>query len=139
MEEDTSVFWKFVHVVAAQLNDRPCSQKQREGKESNPIHHCKHLSLGSFKVASGNLKGNIKRKQNRCKYCRLRMKLAGEKGLSPHTCFGCSFHEGAVCRKYNCWQRHLAEVHVIWLRRTSNKTMMSLSSMLFLPSLCFRM
>ena len=111
MEDDASVFWKFVHVVSAQLDDRPWSEKQREGEESNPIHHCKHLSLGTFKVLSGNLKGNIKRKQMRCKYCRLRMKLAGEKGRSPHTCFGCSFHEVAVCKKYNCWQRHLAEVH----------------------------
>ena len=111
MEGDSSVFWKFVHVVSAQLDDRPWSEKQREGEESNPIHHCKHLSLGTFKVLSGNLKGNIKRKQMRCKYCRLRMKLAGEKGRSPHTCFGCSFHEVAVCKKYNCWQRHLAEVH----------------------------
>jgi hypothetical protein len=111
MEEDTSVFFKFVHVVTAQLDDRPWSEKEREGEEANPTHHCKHLSLGSFKVMSGNLKGNIKRKQNRCKYCRLRMKLAGEKGRSPHTCFGCSFHGVAVCKKYNCWQRHLAEVH----------------------------
>ena len=66
MENDTSVFFKFVHVVAALLDDRPWSEKQREGEEANPIHHCKHLSLGSFKVRSGNLKGNIKRKQNRC-------------------------------------------------------------------------
>jgi hypothetical protein len=111
MDDETSIFWKFVHVVSGQLDDRPWSEKQREGEDSNPIHHCKHLSLGSFKVASGNLKGNLKRKQNRCKYCRIRMALAGEKGRSPHTCFGCSFHNVAVCKKYNCWQRHLADVH----------------------------
>jgi hypothetical protein len=30
--------------------------------------------------------------------------------VSPPTCFCCSFHDIAVCRKYNCWERHLAEV-----------------------------
>ncbi len=38
------------------------------------------------------------------------MQLAGEKGRSPHTCFGCSFHEVAVWKKFNSWERHLAEV-----------------------------
>jgi hypothetical protein len=29
MDESTSVFWKFVHVVSAQLDDRPWFEKQR--------------------------------------------------------------------------------------------------------------
>ena len=110
MDDETSVFWRFVHVVTAQLDDRPWSQKQREGEDLHPTHHCKHLPLGLFRVKTGNLKGNLKSKQGRCKYCRIRMHLAGEKGRSPHTCFGCSYHEVAVCKKFNCWQRHLAEV-----------------------------
>ncbi len=66
MDDESSVFWKFVHVVTAQLDDRPWSEKQREGGEdSHPAHHCKHLPLGLFRVKTGNLKGNLKSKQNR--------------------------------------------------------------------------
>ena len=39
-----------------------------------------------------------------------RKRKAKETGVSPPTCFQCSFHEVAVCRKHNCWERHLAEV-----------------------------
>ena len=28
----------------------------------------------------------------------------------PPTCFGCSHHGLAICKKFNCWQRHLADV-----------------------------
>ena len=33
-----------------------------------------------------------------------------EMGRAPPTCFECSFHKVAVCKKFNCWSRHLAEV-----------------------------
>ena len=110
MDDSESIFCKFMHVVTGQLDNRPWSERNREGEDNNPIHHCKHLPLGTFTVASGNLKGTIKRKQNRCKYCKIRMKMRGQTGRSPHTTFGCSFHEVAVCKKFNCWDRHLAEV-----------------------------
>ena len=110
MEDSESIFFKFMHVVTGQLDSRPWSDRNREGEDNNPSHHCKHLPLGTFTVGSGNLKGTIKRKQNRCKYCKIRMKMRGETGRSPHTTFGCSFHEVAVCKKFNCWDRHLAEV-----------------------------
>jgi hypothetical protein len=32
-------------------------------------------------------------------------------GRAPPTCFHCSFHKVAVCKKYNCWSRHIAEVN----------------------------
>jgi hypothetical protein len=38
------------------------------------------------------------------------MKMNKEKGRAPPTCFECSFHSVAVCKKHNCWQRHLAAV-----------------------------
>jgi len=65
---------------------------------------------GDKRVTSGTHKGAIKSKQARCKYCQIRKRKAKETGVSPPTCFQCSFHEVAVCRKHNCWERHLAEV-----------------------------
>ena len=110
MDDSESIFFKFMHVVTGQLDNRPWSERNREGEDNNPIHHCKHLPLGTFTVGSGTLKGTVKRKQNRCKYCKIRMKMRGQTGRSPHTTFGCSFHDVAVCKKFNCWDRHLAEV-----------------------------
>ncbi len=36
---------------------------------------------------------------------------AMEMGRAPPTCFHCSFYKVAVCKKFNCWSRHLAEVN----------------------------
>ncbi len=52
----------------------------------------------------------IKSKQARCKYCAMRMKIAKQKGVSPPTSFCCSFHDVAVCKIFQCWERHLTEV-----------------------------
>jgi hypothetical protein len=38
-----------------------------------------------------------------------------EKGRAPPICFGCSHHGLAICKKFNCWQRHLADVDKITL------------------------
>ncbi len=100
MDDSESVFWKFVHVVTLQLDTRPWADKLREGEDHN-----------STKIASGNLKDTTKRKQNRCKYCKIRMAINEETGRSPHTTFGCSYHNVAVCKKYNCWHRHMSEVN----------------------------
>ena len=75
-----------------------------------PSHHCKQVPLGQYRVTSGTYKGAVKSKQARCKYCPLRKRREGESTVSPPTCFWCSIHEVAICRKHNCWERHLAEV-----------------------------
>ena len=41
---------------------------------------------------------------------RQRIDEAGEQGSAPRTCFQCVVHGVAVCKKFNCWQLHLAEV-----------------------------
>ena len=89
------------------------SERVREGEVENPTLHCKHVSLGKYKVTSGTYKGSLKTKQGRCRYCAQRMKANKESGNYPPTCLCCSFHGVAVCRKYNCWQRHLSEVEKI--------------------------
>jgi hypothetical protein len=110
LDDDQSVFWKFVHTVVAQMDNRPMSSRVREGEAENPAISCKHVPMGQYRVISGNYKGSVKSKQARCKYCPLRKRKEGESTVSPPTCFWCSFHEVAVCRKHNCWDRHLAEV-----------------------------
>jgi hypothetical protein len=55
-------------------------------------------------------KGFVKQKQARCKYCRHRIDEAGGTGRAPRTCFQCVCHGVAVCKKFNCWRRHLAGV-----------------------------
>lgn len=79
-------------------------------EEEDPTIHCKHVPLGQYRVTSGTYKGSLKSKQARCKYCPLRKRKQGESTVSPPTCFWCSFHEVAICRKHNCWERHLTEV-----------------------------
>jgi hypothetical protein len=107
---DESIFWKFVHTVIGQIDSRPMSERVREGEDENPTFHCKHVPIGQYKVLSGTYKGSVKSKQARCKYCAMRMKIAKQKGVSPPTSFCCSFHDVAVCKKFQCWERHLTEV-----------------------------
>ena len=110
LDDSDSIFWQFVCAVIGQIDSRPASDRCREGEDENPTLHCKHVSMGTYKVLTGAYKGTLKSKQARCKYCALRRKDKREKGNSPPTCFCCSFHDIAVCKKYNCWQMHLTEV-----------------------------
>ena len=110
LDDMESIFWKFAYTVIGQIDSRPQNDRVREGEDEIPTQHCKHVPLGQYKVISGTHKGAIKSKQARCKYCHERKKRASESGVSPPTCFQCCFHEVAVCRKFNCWERHLAEV-----------------------------
>jgi hypothetical protein len=109
--DEQSLFWKFIHTLIPQIDSRPMSTRAREGEEAvNPTLHCKQVALGQYKIQAGNNKGFVKQKQARCKYCRQRIDEAGEQGRAPRTCFQCVVHGVAVCKKFNCWQRHLAEV-----------------------------
>ncbi len=99
-----------MHTVIAQIDNRPMSSRVREGEAENPAINCKQVPMGQYHVTSGTYKGSVKSKQARCKYYPLRKRREGESTVSPPTCFWCSFHEVAVCRKHNCWDRHLAEV-----------------------------
>ena len=110
LPHDQSIFWKFVHTVIGQIASRSLSERVREGEDDNPTLHCKHVPLGQYKVLSGTYKVSLKSKQARCKYCAIRIRLAKETGVSPPTCFCCGYHEIAVCKKFNCWERHLTEV-----------------------------
>jgi len=110
LDDMESIFWRFVCTIIGQIDSRPVNEREREGEDDNPTQHCKHVAIGQYKVTSGTHKGAIKSKQARCKYCQIRKRKAKETGVSPPTCFQCSFHEVAVCRKHNCWERHLAEV-----------------------------
>ena len=110
LDDSDSIFWQFVCAVIGQIDSRPASDRTREGEAENPTLHCRHVSMGQYRVQSGTYKNSLKSKQVRCKYCSLRRKDKGETGNSPPTCFCCSFHNIAVCKKYNCWQNHLAEV-----------------------------
>ena len=110
MDDMESIFWKFACTIIEQIDSRPVNEREREGEDENPTQHCKHVAIGQYRVTSGTHKGAIKSKQARCKYCHERKKKASETGVSPPTCFHCSFHEVAICRKHNCWERHLAEV-----------------------------
>ena len=110
LPNDHSIFWKFVHTVIGGIDTRPMSERVREGEADNPTIHCKHVSLGQYKVLTGSYKGSVKSKQARCKYCAIRLKIRNQKGVSPPTCFCCSYHDVAVCKKFNCWERHLTEV-----------------------------
>ena len=66
MDDSESIFFKFMHVVTGQLDNRPWSERNREGEDNNPIHHCKHLPLGTFTVASGNVLQEIIHLQRPC-------------------------------------------------------------------------
>ena len=99
-----------MYTIIGQIDSRPLIEREREGEDENPTQHCKHVPIGQYKVTSGTYKGSVKSKQARCKYCHERKKKESQSGVSPPTCFHCSFHEVAVCRKFNCWERHLAEV-----------------------------
>ena len=111
MLDHESVFWKFAQAVITQLDSRPASERvTREDEEADPTFNCKHVSMGRYKIATGPYRGHLKMKQSRCKYCKERMKQIHQKGRAPPTCFECSFHSVAVCKKFNCWQRHLADV-----------------------------
>jgi hypothetical protein len=110
LDDMESIFWQFVHTIIAQIDSRPANDRIREGEDENPTQHCKHVPLGQYRVTSGTYKGSLKSKQARCKYCTQRRKRMGQTGISLPTCFQCSFHEVAVCRKHNCWERHLTEV-----------------------------
>jgi hypothetical protein len=110
MEDFDSIFWQFVCAVVTQIDTRPVNERVREGESEDPTIHCKHVPLGQYRVSSGVYKGSLKSKQSRCKYCPLRRKSNDESGTSPPTCFCCSFHEVAICKKYNCWQLHLSDV-----------------------------
>jgi hypothetical protein len=109
--EYESLFWKFVRTIISQIDSRPMSSRTRDGDESvNPTLHCKQVALGQYKLQTGVNKGFVKQKQARCKYCRHRIDEAGGTGRAPRTCFQCVCHGVAVCKKFNCWRRHLAEV-----------------------------
>jgi hypothetical protein len=109
--DEDSIFWKFVCTVITQLDARPMSARVRDGDApSNPVFHCKQSSMGQYRVKDGTYKNSLKTKQKRCKYCRERKDELMEMGRAPPTCFECSFHKVAVCKKFNCWSRHLAEV-----------------------------
>jgi hypothetical protein len=110
MDDSDSIFWQFVCAVVTQIDSRPVNDRVREGESENPTINCKHVPLGQYRVSSGVYKGSLKSKQSRCKYCPLRKKNNSESGTSPPTCFCCSFHNVAICKKYNCWQLHLSEV-----------------------------
>ena len=110
LDDMDSIFWQFVYTIIGQIDSRPLIEREREGEDENPTQHCKHVPIGQYKVTSGTYKGSVKSKQARCKYCHERKKKESQSGVSPPTCFHCSFHEVAVCRKFNCWERHLAEV-----------------------------
>ncbi len=60
VDDSESIFWKFGHTVVAQIDDRPMSARQREGEEGNPTLHCKHVSIGLYKVQGGTYKGSLK-------------------------------------------------------------------------------
>jgi hypothetical protein len=109
--DEDSIFWKFVCTVISQLDARPMSARVRDGDvPSNPTFNCRQCSMGQYKIKDGAYKGSLKTKQKRCKYCRERKDELMEMGRAPPTCFECSFHKVAVCKKFNCWSRHLAEV-----------------------------
>jgi hypothetical protein len=110
LDDTDSIFWKFVCAVIGQIDHRPISERVREGEDENPTVHCKHVPIGQYRVSTGTYKGSLKSKQSRCKYCPLRRRADDESGTSPPTCFCCSFHDVAICKKYNCWQLHLNEV-----------------------------
>jgi hypothetical protein len=110
LDDSDSIFWQFVCAVIGQIDSRPASDRTREGEAENPTLHCRHVSMGQYRVETGKHENSLKSKQVRCKYCSLRRKDKGETGNSPSTCFCCSFHDIAVCKKYNCWQSHLEEV-----------------------------
>ena len=95
---------------AEEENDKRVWLGWQVNVKDTPTLHCKHAAIGLYKVKAGTYKDSLKSKQARCKYCHLRRKPENESGTSPPTCYWCSFHEVAVCRKYNCWQRHLSEV-----------------------------
>ena len=109
LDDSDSIFWQFVCAVIGQIDSRPASDRTREGEDENPTLHCKHVSMGQYRVLTGTYKGSLKSKQARCKYCALRRKDTREKGNSPPTCFCCSFHDVAVCKNTivgKCiWQR----------------------------------
>jgi hypothetical protein len=63
------------------------SERVREGEADNPTIHCKHVSLGQYKVLTGTYKGSVKSKQARCKYCAIRLKIRNQKGVSPPLVF----------------------------------------------------
>ncbi len=92
VDDSDSVFWKFVHVVIGQIDDRPMSAREREGEE-NPTLHCKHVPIGQYRVHAGKYEGNLKSKQARCKYCSKRKTKDKErlKGTSPLHVFGAAF------------------------------------------------
>jgi hypothetical protein len=72
VSDEDSIFWKFVHTVVSQIDERPMAERLREGEEDNPTLHCKHVAIGLYRVQAGTYKGSVKSKQARCKYCRLR-------------------------------------------------------------------
>ena len=111
MSDNESVFWLFAQQVIIQLDARPASERtEREDVPFCPTELCKHVSMGQYRIRTGTYKGCLKNKQSRCKYCKERMNIHGQKGRAPPTCFGCSHHGLAICKKFNCWQRHLADV-----------------------------
>ncbi len=58
MPDDESVFWKFAHAVIAQLDARPASERNtRENEPLSSTAHCKHTSMGQYKICSGSYKG----------------------------------------------------------------------------------
>ena len=85
-DNSDSVFWKFVHVVIGQIDNRPMSEREREGEE-NPTLHCKHVAIGQYRVHAGKYKDSLKSKQARCKFCSQRKRKDGmTNGTSPPTC-----------------------------------------------------
>ncbi len=91
VEDSDSIFWKFVHTVIGQIDNRPMFARQREGEEGNPTLHCKHVPIGLYKVQAGKYKGNLKSKQAHCKYCSREKEKMAKMGLRPLHGFDAAF------------------------------------------------
>ncbi len=100
MSDNESVFWLFAHQVITQLDARPASERpEREDVPFCPTELCKHVSMGQYRIRTGTYKVCLKNKRSRCKYCKERMNIHDQKGRPPPTCFGCSHHGLAICKK----------------------------------------
>ncbi len=55
MLDDESGFWKFAHEVIAQLDSRPADQ--RDEAHVSATTHCKHTSMGQYRIKEGGYPG----------------------------------------------------------------------------------
>jgi hypothetical protein len=52
LDDMESFFWQFVCTIIGQIDSRPVNEREREGEDENPTQHCKHVSIGQYKVTS---------------------------------------------------------------------------------------